>query len=172
MNREKDTQSMQNIKIYLHKVTPNKINIEKLHQEFHFQNTNRILEIYSLDFGIHIVENHQIYRIEPSFREHYKMIKDYNGYDLVLDENMYTKITVLSQLPNNYLITNKTVFEFKEGSKSNITLMVECIHQKCKETFNEKLIPIDFYFVCKKDYFDIHNNFFQNELNVFLSALN
>ena len=161
-----------NIKIYLHKVSPNQINIENLYKQFQLQNISRKSEFHSLEFGLHIVENDEIYRMEPSFSEHYKLIKDYNGFDLILDENIYTNIPVLSQLPHEYIITNKFVLEFKQGTKSNISWKVECIQEKCKETFNEKMIPVDFYFVCKKDNFDIHNSFFQNELNVFLSALN
>lgn len=163
---------MDTIKIYLHKIFPNQINIKKLHHQFPCKNIIRNSEIHSLDFGIHIVENEDIYRIEPSFKEHYALIKDYNGFDLIIDENVYTKIPLLSQLPHEYIMINKIVLEFKQGPKSNISWKVECIQEKCKETFNEKIIPIDFYFVCKKENFDIHNSFFQNELNVFLSALN
>lgn len=163
---------MNNIKIYLHKISPKQINVEKMHKQFQCKNIISNLEIHSLDFGFHISENDEIYRIEPSFKEHYKLIKDYNGFDLIIDENTYTKIPLLSQLPHECIVTHKFVLEFKQGTKSKISCKVECIQEKCKETLNEKMIPIDFYFACKKDDFDIQNSFFQNELNVFLSELN
>lgn len=163
---------MNNIKIYLHKISPNQINIDKLHKQFPHKKRMRYSEFHSLDFGVQIVENDEIFRIEPSFKEHYTLIKDYNGFDLIVDENIYTKIPVVSQLPHECIMTNKIALEFKQGPKSNISWRVECIQEKCKETFNERIVPVDFYFVCKKEDFDIQNSFFQNELNVFLSALN
>jgi hypothetical protein len=168
---------MDSIKIYITNVSPSKINIEKMHEKFPCSTKSK-MELCSLDFGIHVVEKDAIYRIEPSFNEKYNLIKNYgngvfpNGFDLLIDENVEIRVPVVSQLPSDPIIINKTIYEFKQSFKSNLSLVVECIQQRCKTTLDENMVPVDFYFACAKNNFDIYNSFFQNEINEFLSMMN
>jgi len=165
------------IKIYIPNVSPSKINLEKMCEKFAYSAKTKI-ELSSLDFGIHVVEKDGIYRIEPSFNEKYNLVKGYNAgvgevsFDLLIDENKEIRVPVVSQLPSEPIIISKTVYEFKETFKSNICLNVECVMQRCKTTLDENLVPVNFYFTCAKNNFDIHNCFFQNEFNEFLSMMN
>ena len=121
---------MDSIKIYITNVSPSKINIEKMHENFSCSTKSKI-ELCSLDFGIHVVEKDAIYRIEPSFNEKYNLIKNYenygngvfpNGFDLLIDENVEIRVPVVSQLPSDPIIINKTIYEFKQSFKSNLSL--------------------------------------------------
>lgn len=162
----------QYVKIYVTNILPSNVNIDAFCKRFTHFCTKSKTEMYSLDFGIHVFQKDTIYRIEPSFKEHYTLIKDYNGVDLLIDENKEIHVPALSQLPCEYIVSKKKVYEFKETNKSNIAFIVEGVVQKSKETLDEIVIPVDFYFVCDKINFDIHNVFFQNEMNEFLSVFN
>lgn len=161
----------QNIKIYVPNVLPSKIDMNSFCENFRYS-TKTKLELSSLDFGIHIVEKDDIYRIEPSFKEHYNVIKNYNGIDLLIDENKEIRVPVVSQLPSEFIIVNKIIYEFKQSFKPNVFFIIECVQQKCKVTLDEIMVPVDFYFSCNKSNFDIDNIFFQDEINKFLSMLN
>lgn len=154
------------IKIYITNVPPSKINIEKMCEKFACTQKSKT-ELISLDFGIHIIEKEAMYRIEPNFNEKYNLIKNYNNeFDLLIDENQEIRVPVVSQLPSEAIILSKTAYQFKETFKSNLCLHVECM------TLDESMVPVDFYFTCAKNNFDIYSSFFQNEFNEFLSMMN
>jgi hypothetical protein len=116
-----------------------------------------------------------MYRYEPAFDTNYELIKEYNGYNLLVDTTKYCKEFLVSQLPVNYILTSLTTLEYKQNQKSKLSLIVNCITET--HEFSKELIPIDFYFrynIDKSENFHdlLNNKFFQEEFNVFLSHLN
>lgn len=134
-----------------------------------------IYEIHSLDYGLHIVENNKVYRIEPDFEPEYTIIKDFNSHDLLLDYSTPKLIPVLSQMPTNYILTKVKIYEYKLNKKSKLKLIIKCINtstdaSKIKLNTNEE--PIDFYFDYENSNIDLTDKFLQEEFNMFLSHLN
>jgi hypothetical protein len=132
-------------------------------------------EIYSKEFGIIIMDGKKIYRYEPVFDTNYELMKEYHGYNLLLDTTTYCKDNLVSQLPVNYILTPLTSFEYKQNSKSKLKMIVSCITET--HEFSKELIPIDFYFFYNMEKLEeihdlLNNKFFQEEFNVFLSHLN
>jgi hypothetical protein len=164
------------MKIYIPNIplTNIKNNIHKL--EEYQVNKSIFYELNSLDYGIHIIDNNNLYRIEPNFEENIKLIKNFNGRDdLLLDMTTEKKIPVFSQMPTNYILTKIIKFEFTKSSKSNLKLIINCINsgkQSDNLDISNNEEPIDFYFFYDNSNIDITNAFFQDELNMFLSILN
>ena len=132
-------------------------------------------EIFSKDFGIIIVDEKKMYRYEPVFETKYELIQNYNGYNLLVDTTKYSKVSIVSQLPVNYILTPLTTFEYKQGEKSKIKLIVDCITET--NGLDKEFIPVSFYFSYDIDKSEnlhdlLNNKFFQEEFNVFLSHLN
>ncbi len=173
------------MKIYVVKYNPFlfKKNISKL--EDLLVSTVQINEIYSEKYGLQIIANNKVHQIESQFDTKMEM-KNYNGFDLLLDRTKYTKSDVISQLPINYILSKTWHFEYKPNKQSNLALIVKCIKEE-KEEKEEKekkqekqdegeckvfdLIPIDLYFECD-DNQDFNHKFFQEEFNMLLSQLN
>jgi len=104
--------------------------------------------IISKEFGMYCIikhnenknednENNEIFFIESTFKEEYKQIK-YNNYDFVIDNTIYNKKLVLSQLPVNYI--NIPIVEEVYNINDSFSLVV--IKQNIKQVIT------DFYFIC------------------------
>ena len=154
-------------------------------------------KIYSThEDGIYIIENKNIYLLEPNLNDHIKEIK-YGKLDLVLDFTPEIKIKIISQLPVNYILSKITRIIYKID---NLYLIIDGIYEKNSlnkkhfkkknliDDFTKVFVPIDFYLEynepliynkeCIKNEnknenkdFDINNRFFREALNVFLSHL-
>lgn len=164
------------MKIYVPNIalTNIKNNIHKL--EKYRVNKSTFYELNSLDYGIHIIDNNNLYRIEPNFEENVKLIKKFNGRDdLLLDMTEEKRIPVFSQMPTKYILTKIIKFEFTQSSKSKLKLIINCINsgqQLNNLDISNTEEPIDFYFLNDDSNIDMTNAFFQDELNMFLSILN
>ena len=160
------------MRIYISNILPstltNKIN--KLTNYFDIVEETTKYEIYSKEFGLHIIDKKQLKHVETSFTTDYELIKGYNGLDLLIDKMEYNYIPVLSQLPVNYISTKIYELKFKLHKKSKLTLIIDCIEET--HNFEKNLIPINFYFNYNEEKIDLKEHFFQEDFNVFLSQLN
>ena len=160
------------MRIYISNILPstltNKIN--KLTNYFDIVEETTKYEIYSKEFGLHIIDAKQMKHIETTFTTDYELIKGYNGLDLLIDKTEYKYIPVLSQLPVKYISTKIYELNFKLHKKSKLSLIIDCI----EETYNfeKNLIPINFYLNYNEEKIDLKEHFFQEDFNVFLSQLN
>ena len=155
------------IKIYLLNTTSttveNKLQLQELRQ--YLVNKSEKTTCYSQENGIFIEEKGVISYIEPNFDEKYEEVK-YLSNTLIVQYSSPTKITVLSQLPLNYILHKCTIFEYKLHVKSMLKLIIVTIN------INDNYKVLDFYFECSKNDFNIENLFFQEEINRFLSVVN
>jgi len=152
-----------------------KNNIHKL--EDYLVNNSHIYELNSLDYGLHIIDNNNLYRIEPNFEENIKLIKHFNEHnDLLLDMTSEKKIPVFSQMPIKYVLTKIIKYEYMSSPKSKLKLIIKFVNSLQNSSDNLDISnnkePIDFYFLYDNLNIDITNAFFQDELNMFLSVLN
>jgi hypothetical protein len=141
-------------------------------------------EIASEDYGLHIIENNNVYRLEPNFDTNFQLIKNFGiaKVDLLLDKNKYTQCPVISQMPVNYITTKLLILEYQMSKKSKLKLVIECLKETITigsyfspdKHIGEDIVPINFYFIYDEptNNLDITDHFFQEEINVFLSHLN
>jgi hypothetical protein len=167
------------MKIYVSNIPLTNItkNMHELSQYIVDHNGIDILELHSLDYGLHIIEKNKIYRFEPDFNPQYEIIRGFKGYDLLIDKSVPKLLPVLSQLPTKYIMSKIKIYEYKSNKKSNIKLVIKCIKtplqiKSLSTNTNEE--PIDFYFEYENSNsnIDLTDRFFQDELNMFLSQLN
>ena len=176
------------MKIYVTNIPPSSIksNIEKMKPFLINKNGFKKYELFSEEFGTHIIENksgnkncdHIIYRIEPTTKMDLHLTKKYNGYDLLFDKTEYIKIPVVSQFPVNYTLTKLTCFEylFNKDSKTKykndteIKLVIECIVET-NSLMEKDIIPINFYFSCSETKSKNIDNGLLEEINMFLLEL-
>ena len=178
-------------KIYITNIFPSSLKHKLTNIKELLVNTFNKYEIASEDFGIHFIEKEKgknkeniddkMYRIEPSFDPKFQLIKNFGklNSDLLIDYTKYVYCPVVSQLPNDYVLTKLTILEYKTSRKSKLKLVIECLNEPIKigsyfspdKHIGEELIPINFYFVYD-DNLDLTDRFFQEEINVFLSHLN
>ena len=128
-------------------------------------------ELISKDFGVIIIEEQHISHIEPSFNPDYELIKNYNNYDLLVDRTNNHTVPFNFQFPVNYTYTRFLQNYFKTHKKSKLTLVITYL-EETNNNFELIRIPVDFYFEYDSDVFDLKDQFFQEEFNGFLSALN
>jgi hypothetical protein len=182
------------MKIYVTNINPSTIKLEKLDKYLLNKNGHKKYELVSEEFGTHIIEqyssknnnnkNHQeqsIYRIEPTLNTDLHLINDFNGYNLLFDKTTYVHIPVISQLPANYILTKMICFEYhidkdiknKENKASKLKLVIECLLEGSNALLENKLVPINFYFVSSivKTNNIVDDNLFE-EINRFLLELN
>lgn len=147
-------------------------------------------EIVSEDYGIHIIENDIIYRIEPNFNPTISIVKTIFKNELLIDNTDYKMIPVVSQLPVNYILTKNTIYEYQINRKSKLKLIIECLNEPIMPNLffsqskqihtntntnidtDTNIISINFYFVYNDKSIDFSDNFLKEEINVFLSHLN
>lgn len=149
-------------------------NRETLSEYILHANGKEIVELNSLDYGLHIVEKDKIYRQEPDFNPDYEVVKEFHGYDLLIDKSKCKLLPVVSQMPTNYIMTKMKIYEYKTNKKSLLKLVVRCIQLKTlvKTLITNSEEPVDFYFEYESPTIDLTDKFFQDELNMFLSLLN
>ncbi len=155
-------------KIYITNIPLSKIqsNIKNKEWQSFLHNEYKQAMFYSKENGVFIEEKGDIFYIEPSCEETYTHC-DYLSHKLIIDSNKYIKIKVVSQLPVEYIIEKKYIKEYRLHNKSMITLIVSGGMDE-----GDNFVPLDFYFECKKNDFNMENIFFQKELNGFLLLLN
>lgn len=166
------------MKIYISNIPLSNIskNMNTL-SEYMIDNPNDVIELHSLDYGLHIIEKDKIYRYEPQFNPKYEIVRQFNGYDLLIDKSIQKFLPVLSQIPTKYIITKTKIYQYKSNKKSNLKLVIKCIKAPIeiknisKNIINNEEV-IDFYFEYDNSDIDLRDNFFQDEINMFLSHLN
>lgn len=156
------------MKIYIANVSLESLNTEKLIDFCIDKKGNIIFELCSNDSVIYLIENSKIYKIENDGSENYELIKDYKGNDLLIDNSIYLKKEIKSQLPLSYILTKKIRYEFKINKQSKLSLFMEYI----LEEDDNKGELIDYYFIYEEEKLDLKNMFFQEEFNMFLFYLN
>jgi len=162
------------MKIYIPSILPIclKNKLDKLFQLFEEIKQEIKYEIISKEFGLIVIENEKIFQIESTFQTNYELIKNYSymNYDLLVDRTINNKIAIKSQLPVEYINSKLHIIKFKTNKKSNLSLVVSCFEEL--NNFELIKIPVDFYFEYNNDILDLKDSFFQEEFNMFLSALN
>ena len=175
------------MKIYVTNIPPSSIksNIGKIEPFLINKNGFKKYEIFSEEFGTHIIENkpnnkncnQNIYRIEPTTKMDLHLTKNYNGYDLLFDKTEYVKIPIVSQFPINYNLTKLTCFEysFNKDSKTKyiddneFKLVIECLVET-NPLMEKDIIPINLYFFSEFKSNNIDNNLLE-KINMFLLEL-
>jgi hypothetical protein len=159
------------MRIYILNILPQtlKNKLDNLIKIFGLPNEKIKHEIYSNEYGIHILEDKIIYHIENSFNETIEKYS-YNDLNLLVDKTNYTKIPVISQLPTHYIDTKLHELTFKTDKKSRLSLIIECLEEL--ENYEKLLVPMNYYFEYNEPILDLTDIFFEEEFNRFLSGLN
>lgn len=184
------------MKIYVTNINPSTIQLEKLDTYLLNKNGRKKYELLSEEFGMHIIEQpvskkgqeQLIYRIEPTLNTDNHLINNFNGYNLLFDKTNYVHIPVISQLPVNYVLTKMVCFDYKidkdndknkENRSSNLKLVIECLLEGSNALLENKLVPINFYFVSSTSVAtnniadnNVPDNNLLEEINRFLLELN
>lgn len=164
------------MKIYISNIPISNItkNIHKLSEYMINPNGNNIIELHSLDYGLHIIQEDKIYRHEPEFNPQYEIIREFNGYDLLIDKSKSKLLPVVSQMPINYIITKFKVYEYKIDKKTDLKFIIKCIKTPTThiKNINNCEEVCDFYFEYENTNLDLTDIFFQDQINMFLSHLN
>jgi hypothetical protein len=184
------------MKIYVTNINPSTIKLEKLDKYLLNKNGHKKYELVSEEFGTHIIEQYSsknnnnknqqeqgIYRIEPTLNTDLHLINDFNGYNLLFDKTTYVHIPVISQLPANYILTKMICFEYhidkdiknngkNENKTSKLKLIIECLLEGSNALLENKLVPINFYFVSSTVKTNIMDDNLFEEINRFLLVLN
>ena len=178
------------MKIYVTNIPPSSIksNIVKIEPFLINKNGFKKYEIFSEEFGTHIIENKSnnnnkncdqiIYRIEPTTKMDLHLTKKYNGYDLLFDKTEYVNIPLVSQFPVNYTLTKLTCFEYsfnkglrtKYKDDNEFKLVIECIVET-NSLMEKDIIPINFYFYCSESNSNNIDNNLLEKINMFLLEL-
>jgi len=157
------------MKIYVVNIMLEKININKFLGNKLFQHIHKSYsELYSKDDGQYILTSNKCIRIEPNFEEKIEVIKDYNGYNLLIDSTNIKKIEILSQFPTEYIELKVKEHCFFIGNKKHslLKLIIKCLH----ETSGSKII--DYYLDYSGEKIDFNDRFFKEDINMLLSLLN
>ena len=165
------------MKIYIVNILPAQLTNKLTNLTTKFIHTEKIqYELHSPDFGLSILDDKTIVRLEPIFETNYEMIKNYNGFDLLVDMTKYKLCPQSSQMPVNYIMTKMHCYEYKIDKKSKLSLIVICLTEL--NYLSTDLIPIDFYFSYKSESEEtvnlqdtLNDRFFQEDFNVFLNEL-
>jgi hypothetical protein len=185
------------MKLYITNIPPSAIKNNQEKIDSYLINKREIHEIYSEDYGLHIIDpinKNRVYKIEAQFETDYHLIKGHqfkkqcnnelSSCDLLFDLTVYQNVPVVSQLPVKYVLTKILRFSYKLNKKSNWTLIIDSIRETNPETMDKELIPINYYFensdnknqksnnINKKEFKEIMDELlFQDEINMFLSHL-
>lgn len=175
------------MKIYVTDIFPSSLKNKLTNLREYLSDTISRYEIVSEEYGIHIIEDDAIYRVEPNFKPDIHLVKQSDSItnDLLIDNTNYKMIPVVSQLPFNYILTKMTIYEYKVSKKSKMKMVIECLNEPVSTNVffaNAKkngpantetiVIPINFYFVYDDVKIDLTDRFVKEEINVFLSHLN
>jgi hypothetical protein len=166
------------MKIYVTNIPPSTIKLASIDKYILKKDGYKRHELVSGEFGIHVIEKEQIYRIEPTLNMDLELIHNFNGSSLLVDKTKYVHIPVISQLPVDYILTKMTCFEYIIGSnkKNGLKLVVECL-EETNQMLDKEMIPVNFYFVnsssnSSSNSLDLVDNKLLEEINVFLLELN
>ena len=170
------------MKIYVTNIPPSTIKLTAIDKYRISKEGYKKYELVSQEFGTHIIEKEKMYRIEPTFNMDLHLINDFNGSALLVDKTKYVHIPVVSQLPNDYILTKMICFEYVINSnaskKNSVKLVVECL-EECNETLDKEMVPVNFYFSLNSSVNSssvnssnlVDDNLLE-EINVFLLELN
>lgn len=163
------------MKIYIVQINPNNITnkLDKLTKTYGEPTTDEVVEIASPNSGMFLIEGSKIYQLESTFKPKYNIIKGYKSFDLLVDQTPITKTEIFSQLPIEYVSTVRTDLTYSRNKNADLSLVIECSEEP-DFSFAEqsvKYVPYNFYFNLKSDNLDLHDPFFQEEFNMFLSHL-
>jgi hypothetical protein len=176
------------VKIYIKNISLQTIaNRIECFQKY-FKLKKNIIKLYSYENenNIYIIEQNNMYYLEPSMDEKIDEI-NYGKLNLLIDYSNEIKIPILSQLPVNYIYSSITRNIYQ---MNNLKLIIDGIYEN-KNTINNNnnykkkmlddltkiFIPIDYYLEYNEKYLDsnntldFNNSFLQEELNVFLLHL-
>ena len=140
------------------------------------------IHLFSKDYG-HYKISDKIYLLEPVYIETYEQ-KKYQDHLLLINSNKEETISIVSQLPVEYIYNKRNYFEYKLSKTSSLVLVIWGSYEipKQEQEFFKKKIdsinifpdfyPLDFYFEYDEKKFDLENQFFQEEFNRFLLMLN
>lgn len=161
------------MKIYISNILPSSLNnkLDKFCLQFGEPESKTKHEIISKEFGLIIIEKQCISHVESSFNTNYELIKNYNNCDLLVDRTNITKNILKSQFPVNYIHTKILQLHFKIHKKAKLSLVINCLEEP-DNNLELIRIPVDFYFDYDSDILDLNDPFFQEDFNMFLSALN
>ncbi len=163
------------MKIYIVQINPNSITnkLDKLTKTYGEPIINEVVEIASLSSGMFLIEGNKIYQLESTFKPNYNIIKGYKSLDLLVDQTPITKTEIFSQLPIDYISTVRTTLTYSRNKNAELSLVIECFEEPDYSLSKQsvKYVPHNFYFNLKSDNFDLHDPFFQEEFNMFLSHL-
>ncbi len=163
------------MKIYIVQINPNSITnkLDKLTKTYGEPITNEVVEIASPSSGMFLIEGNKIYQIESTFKPNYNIIKGYKSLDLLVDQTPITKTEIFSQLPIDYIRSVRTNLTYSRNKNADLSLVIECFEEPDYSLAEQsvKYIPHNFYFHLKNDNLDLHDPFFQEEFNMFLSHL-
>ena len=162
------------MKIYITNIPPSTIKLASIDKYRISKEGYKKYELVSQEFGTHIIEKEKMYRIEPTFNMDLHLINDFNGFSLLVDKTKYVHISVISQLPVDYILTKMICFEYiinsNTSKKNSVKLVVECL-EECNETLDKEMVPVNFYFSLDSSLDLVDNNLLE-EINVFLLVLN
>ena len=170
------------MKIYITNIPPSTIKLEAIEKYRISKDGYKKYELVSEEFGTHIIEKENMYRIEPTLNMDLHLINNFNGYSLLVDKTKYVHIPVVSQLPIDYILTKMTCFEYiiEFNKKKGLKLVVECIEES-NELLDKEMIPINFYFLnsssnsnsnSSSNSLNLVDDNLLEEINVFLLELN
>lgn len=172
------------VKIYIKNINIDTINDHMDAFKKNFKSKHSFLKLYSEEeYGIYIIENDNVYFMEPIFEDHIEEI-NYGKFNFLIDYSNDIKVPVISQIPLNYIYSSITRYEYKFN---NLKLIIDGIYDKKKTNINYKkktllddftkvFIPVDFYLEytekgINSKHLDLNNPFFKEELNGLLMHL-
>jgi hypothetical protein len=163
------------MKIYIVQINPNSITkkLDKLTETYGEPITTEVVEISSSKSGMFLIEGNKLYKLESTFKPKYNIIKGYKSFDLLVDQTPITKTEIFSQLPTEYISTVRTDLTYSRNKNADLSLVIECSEEPDFSLSEQsvKYVPHNFYFNLKSDNLDLHDPFFQEEFNMFLSHL-
>jgi hypothetical protein len=155
------------MKIYIINKSLENVNLNALLTNKTLQNTaTKYIELYSKHDGKYIIDaKAKCLRIEPNFNQSIEVIKDYKTNNLLVDNTIEKVSEVVSQLPTEYIRLNVLEYCFFTGikGKAQIKLIIKCLEE------SDGLKIIDYYLVSSETKIDFDNQFFTEDLDMFLS---
>ena len=144
-------------KIYIANYDPSNLT-NKLNKLKSLLKEQKVIKHLYCDDGMYTIENHTLYRVEPSFNSKIEE-KKVNNYTFIIDSTPINKLEVQSQLPLSYIIKTTLINTYGGQGRPDTTLIVEQIEDKV----------VGFYFLSKE--VDFSNQFFKETMNELLSYI-
>ena len=106
------------MRIYIKHVKPNLKQLQK-----YSQRNTKYRQLYSSN-GIFNVEETAIFMLQDNSCHQNIREVNYKSYDFIIDDSIYTKTKLLSQLPVEYISLNTETFEYSINAKSALKLII------------------------------------------------